>query len=183
MLPPQSPSSTSEPVCRRMPVCFSSRTACADLCARAWKDNCQIKWHKVYFISMRVWPKHFASEICDIYFRATPTVIEKHCSVRCVCSPICNKALLPSFCGLKGLSQGDMIEIFNWIRDPTLFSMSGGEWKTPISQGFHQKARTTPSTNTLSSFPFYQAVSLAWILSVSEMGSLDEAPFNPTYNK
>lgn len=47
------------------------------------KDNCQIKWHKVYFISRSIWPKHFASEICAMYFHlgAVAQVIEKHCSV------------------------------------------------------------------------------------------------------
>ncbi len=69
-----------------------------------------------------------------------------------------------------GLSQGDMIEIFDWVRGPTFFSTSGGEWKTPISQGFHQKARTTPSTNRLLAFPSIMLsfiLALAWILSVS----------------
>lgn len=35
---------------------------------RLGNDNCQIKWHEVYFISPCIWPKHFASEICATYF-------------------------------------------------------------------------------------------------------------------
>ncbi len=59
--------------------------------------------------------------------------------------------------------------------------------KDPHLTRFSSESPHNPQHKQASSFPFYHAVfhprSRLNSVCLHEMGSLDEAPFNPTYNK